>query len=254
MKKIFQPTKCLSQKEMEHYVKGDISDELRYTIENHLVDCPLCSEAMEGYQLMEGDSTVVFDDLFERIDAKVTAPETKAKTRSIPWNSIAAGLLFLISVSAAYVYYQNTNASNKYMAYFEQNDNALSTRSIDATNLTADLKGGYHLYQDKNYQGSLSFFEDYLKVNPESTTAAYYAGMSALEIGEEESAIDFLTTVRMNDDRLYEEASWRLAGIYLERGSEDKAKALLEDLVKVNNGVYFEQAKELLKEISAGSI
>jgi len=249
MKKIFQPTKCLSQKEMEHYVKGNISDEMRYTIENHLVDCPLCAEAMEGFQLMEDDSDVVFDDLFESIDAKVDAPEVKTKTASIPWNSIAAGLLFLISISAAYFYYQNTNESNKYMAYFEKDDNALATRAIDENSLSADLKNGYHLYQDENYQGSLSFFEDYLKVNPESTTAAYYAGMSAMEIGEKESAIDFLTTVRMNDDRLYEEATWRLAGLYLERGKKDKVSAMLKDLIKVENGAYLEQAKELLLEM-----
>lgn len=250
MENIFQPTQCLSREELEHYAKGDISKELRYTIENHLVDCPLCSEAMEGYQAMEENTDVAFDEMFQKIDAKVSTKKVGRSTTTIPWNQIAAGLLFLFTVGSAYWYYQDTNATNKYMAYFENQDSGLTTRGINEDAFSADLKAGVNLFANENYQGSLSFFEDYLESNPESAIASYYAGLSSSKIGETEMAIEYLTTVRLNDDSLYEEATWRLVEIHLAREEKAEAKQLLKDLLKVENGFFEDQAKKLFEELS----
>jgi len=233
---------------VEYYAKGIIEEGLRHKIENHLLDCPLCAEAAEGYALLKGDTAAVFEDMFAEIDAKTTEKNKIAVTRSFPWNKIAASLLFLVMIGAAFWYYQNMQFANQYEAYFN-NEEMQTVRGIDEASLPIDLQAGLKLYQQKNFQGSLSFFEDYLKVNPESTVATYFAGMSALNIGEEETAFDFLTTVRMNDDRLYDEASWNLVGIHLERGEVETAKQLLEDLLKVDNDLYRNRAKDLLEKL-----
>lgn len=247
MKKIFQATTCLSQEELILYSNGDVSDELRYKIENHLLDCPLCTEALEGVNLMsESDSNL--NELYNRIDQKRESGSNPSQKRIIPWNRIAAGILFLLTFGAALIYYQNNN-SNKFQAYFQQSNESFASRAIDESRFSADLDAGQRLFKKGNHQGSYSFFDDYLTTNPESSIAAYYAGVSAFEIGELDTSIDLLTQVRLNDEQLYEEATWMLAGVYLEKGDDEKAKDLLEEIVQGTGSFYSERAAELLKEI-----
>jgi tetratricopeptide (TPR) repeat protein len=122
-------------------------------------------------------------------------------------------------------------------------------RSIDESNVSIDLVEGLRLYQNKNFQGSLSFFEDYMKINPESVDATFYAGMSALNIGAKENAFHLLSIVRINSEKYYEEATWVLIGIYLDRGEVENAKNFLRDLIKIENGFYVDRAKELLEKL-----
>ncbi len=246
MKKIFQATQCLSREEIEHYSKGELSDDLRFKIEHHLIDCPLCSEAIEGLIGLDEEGEEVLDDLYKAIDSRASQDKLPAPKRIIPWNSIAAAILVLFTVGAAYLYFQNNQSSENYFAYFKEKENLLATRSIEMTDLPNELKEGIVLFNNNNFQGSLSFFEDYLTANPESTLATYYAGKSALNIGAKEKALNLLSTVRMNDDKLYEEATWVLSGVYLERGELENAKRLLRDLMKIESGFYSESAEELL--------
>ena len=248
MKKIFQPTECLSREEIQHYSKGEISDELRYKVENHLIDCPLCSAAMDGYLIME-DADTEFDELYQKIDSKTLGKSESVGKRSLPWNRIAAGLLFLLTASAAFLYYQSNQSTFDYQAYFNERDESFAMRSVEENSISPAMAEGIQLYQNKNFQASLSFFEDYIKTNPESSVATYYAGMSALKIGEKENAFNLLSTVRINDEKLYEEATWVLAILYLERGEKENARDFLNDLIKVENGFYTERAQALLEEV-----
>jgi len=248
MKNIFQATDCLSQEEIHLYTKDELSDDQRYKVENHLIDCPLCSEAVEGYALMPEKTEATIIDLHKNIDAKIHAP-VSSKRRTLPWNRIAASLLFLMTLGAAYMYYQSNQTDSQYMAYFENGAETFATRGIEESPAMLDMKNGIQLFKRKNYHGSLSFFEDYLKTNPESSEATYFAGLSALNIGEKERALDFLTTARVNSEDLYEEATWRIAGIYLEKNEEEKAKVLLKDLLQIKNGFYTQKARDLLEEL-----
>lgn len=253
MKKIFEATVCLSLEEIRQYSKGKVSDELRYKIENHLIDCPLCADAMDGYQTTEEEDEIVFDDLFAKIDVRtISSHPPNSRTlvkRRISWNRLAAGLLFLLTAGAAYLFYQSGPAGNNYQAYFQNEENNFTMRSIDESGMNQELAKGLKLYQNDNFQASLSFFEDYLKSNPESSVAAFYAGKSSLRIGELERAYNFLLTVRVNDDKLYEEATWALVNVHLNRGEINHAKEMLQELIDMENSFYSDRAKELLKEL-----
>ncbi|MFT5166930.1 MAG: hypothetical protein ACI8P3_002162 [Saprospiraceae bacterium] len=249
MKKVFQATQCLSREEINHYLKGDVQDDLRYKIENHLIDCPLCAEAVEGYGVSDDEAEDVFNEIYQKIDTRTSTTPGIRNNRLTPWNRIAAGVLFLLTAGAAYLYYQSAPSKGNYQAYFQNEDNTLALRSIAENTFSPDLAEGIRLYQNKKFQGSLSFFEDYIQINPESTAASYFAGLSALNIGAKENAFNLLSTVRMNDEQLYEEATWVLTGIYLDRGEVDNAKNFLQDLIKIKNGFYVDRAKELLEKL-----
>jgi hypothetical protein len=249
MKNIFQTTQCLSREEIKHYLKEDVSANLRHKVENHLIDCPLCSEAVEGYMISDEVEDNIFDEIYQKIDLRTTAKSEIPGKRLISWNRVAASLLFIITAGAAFLYYQSDRSKGNYQAYFQNEDKTFAMRSIDENNVSNDLIEGLRLYQNKNFQGSLSFFEDYMKLNPESSDATYYAGMSALNIGAKENAFNLLSIVRINSEKYYEEATWVLVGIYLDRGEVQNAKNFLRDLIKIENGFYTDRAKELLEKL-----
>ena len=101
MKKIFQATTCLSQEEMIQYANGEIAAERRYKIENHLLDCPLCKDALEGFTSISKTESDL-SDLYDRIDSKSPLTAKSPVKRMIPWNRIAAGILFLLTIGAAF--------------------------------------------------------------------------------------------------------------------------------------------------------
>jgi anti-sigma factor RsiW len=47
---IFQVSNCLGREELRAYLEDPISAEDRRRVENHLLDCPLCSDALEGLE------------------------------------------------------------------------------------------------------------------------------------------------------------------------------------------------------------
>lgn len=51
--KIFAASDCLSEEVIMNYLHDRLSGRERHAVEKHLLDCPLCEEAIEGYALMQ---------------------------------------------------------------------------------------------------------------------------------------------------------------------------------------------------------
>lgn len=54
--KIFEQRDCLTEKELDQYVSGMMSHDKKLEIEAHLNECDLCSDAVEGTQLMKSEN------------------------------------------------------------------------------------------------------------------------------------------------------------------------------------------------------
>ena len=65
----------------------------------------------------------------------------------------------------------------------------------------------------------------------------------------DDKAIENLSYARLNDENYYEDATWNLALANIGIGNIDEAKALIEDLVKIEGGYYNDKAEKLLKEL-----
>ena len=59
---IFMPSQCLAGEEVKAYLDGSISEEGRRRVENHLLDCPLCSDAVEGFELVDTAEVGMVED------------------------------------------------------------------------------------------------------------------------------------------------------------------------------------------------
>lgn len=131
LKHIFEPSACLSARQLKSYVSGKMVHEEAHAVEAHLMSCPFCSEAVEG--LMETKGSL---NTLEKLDAgfiakqlgvstqeikNITAapPVTKANSYStqpekatrqpvnIPWKPLAAAAAFVGVVSIAWVMRDN---------------------------------------------------------------------------------------------------------------------------------------------------
>lgn len=60
---------CLSYDELLQYKRGTIDDEQKNVIENHLLDCPLCADAVEGVSALESGECIepVLDEVKEQL-------------------------------------------------------------------------------------------------------------------------------------------------------------------------------------------
>ncbi|MBI4946352.1 MAG: tetratricopeptide repeat protein [Bacteroidetes bacterium] len=51
-KNIFAHTDCISEEMLMKYISGTLSPAEKHEVEKHLIDCPMCSDAVEGLQIM----------------------------------------------------------------------------------------------------------------------------------------------------------------------------------------------------------
>ncbi len=82
MKTLLHPKKCLTYKMLQAYYSSELPVEKRFEVENHLLDCPLCSDALEGYHraLQEGWSGI--DQEMASLQAEVTKKQQGETVKS----------------------------------------------------------------------------------------------------------------------------------------------------------------------------
>lgn len=256
MKHLFNTMNCLDKEQMEGYLKGTQSREERFRIENHLLDCELCSAAIEGFEQMgyleeDADFLNTFHQELEAKKGDATVRQLQPNRDRFLWRRIAAAVLVLMIPFSSYMYWnsQSTNRmTDGYFSNLEINDNF---RGIDAIKGgDTDLDNAVASYKAKQYATSIPQFEAYLERQPEDAEAILYAGIACLESGQLQKADDYLTTVRINSERLFEDSTWYLVLAKIKSAKTAEAIQLLEELIKKNEtGFYAEQARQLLFQL-----
>ena len=255
MKNIFQPTKCLTIEQIEGYLKEKSSEEERYQIENHLIDCELCTDALEGYanHFNVEEAILPLEEFKLTLDKSPIQKEAEVKTlpvRRFRFSQIAATLLMLVVSTAVFMYWQaNENDYSQY--HYLAGDELigfLRTGTLSSSENPNILKGVTY-FDLKDYDKSLHFFEEELSENPEDPLATFLAGKAALKSGDLDKAENYMTLCRFNHQQFYEESTWHLIILNLQTGKEKVAKELLSDLEKLEGGVFEEEVKKLKKKL-----
>lgn len=250
-KLVFQPAKCLSEEEIRLYLSGKADELSRFRIENHLLDCPLCAEALEGFAGGYAfDQDEQLGELKKAVMGKSVSTGKISKMSFWTLNRIAAAILFLILSAATLVYWNAKNSEKNYLSQFQSSEDVLENlRSSDDFPAGSEFEEGLEFFRNENYRESLLFFDNLLESQPENAVAYYFSGLSALNVGELNKAIENLTYARFNDEKYYESATWNLILANLGIGNKEEAKVLIADLLKIEGGYYSDRAEKLLKEL-----
>lgn len=256
-KAIFDNSKCLNAQQIQHYLSESTNDEQRYQIENHLLDCPLCSEALEGfanhYNFEEDKQLEELKNRFgNQTNTEASIRALPKQSRLITLNRVAAAAMMLIIPIAGLLYWNASSGERLYQSYYDgfELEGGQLRGGNDAVKLDANYSKAIDFYNAKDYANSLTYFEQYLDNNQEDAKATFLAGMAYLEEGNYPNAIDYLSTARFNDEQYYEEASWYLALAYVKNDNKTDARIILDELLKIENGFYAKKATALKTEIS----
>jgi tetratricopeptide (TPR) repeat protein len=201
---IFQVSNCLGREELRAYLEDPISAEDRRRVENHLLDCPLCSDALEGLETMGLESLHSLQD-FDSFRKNLPV-ESEAIIRTLTpvkvLSRVAAIAAVLVIGAVAYFnLFQPSGNDALYGQFYStyQNDIPLNLRSVEGNQLlNPSFEKALENYSAGNFKASLSLFDEFLKTEPDNEAANFYAGMACLETGQWEKANAFFENARKN--------------------------------------------------------
>ncbi len=252
MNKILNNTTCLKPEQIRDYLSEQLDENQRFDVENHLLDCPLCTDAVEGFANNHN-----IDDLPELDFSQPTEATTPTIVKQLParknWAMrIAASLLLLSIPLGGYLYWQSNETERIIAANFMEKEDPVigALRSGDNSLITnVALQNGLEAYQNKQYDASLKILTDALNKDPENALATYYSGMSAAKLENWQIAEKQLQITRINAPEYYDEATWQLIAVYLSQNKKPAAETLLYELAENDKSPYQKKALEILKKI-----
>ncbi len=249
MKSIFKQRRCLTQREVWQYLNGELDDEQRYEVENHLLDCELCSAAIESYA--QSRDAVFFEEDIQSIRSEVRASARSPSPRRLLWlNRAAAVALILLTVYAAIRYWGESQPERAFTAYFEPAPNTYITyRSADteAPAVSEELEQALEFYDAEDFDLSLPHFQNYLEGNPDDPQALMLAANAHLQSGQATRAEQYLLRLEAEGEAFRRQASWYLALAYLRQGKKGPAREKLEQIAADSTSPFREKAEEVLK-------
>lgn len=108
---LFHSTHCIETQKLVEYASGNLTATEMHYVERHLMDCSMCSDALEGiYKLDRPDS---LNDIITELNAAIDQRVTKRNSISIGYvMRVAASLLVLLSISMlTYNYFLSINST-----------------------------------------------------------------------------------------------------------------------------------------------
>ncbi len=250
---IFEPSNCLSREELQGYLEGELTPGKMRRVENHLLDCPLCSDAVEGVEEVGSQSFSTLPD-FNSIH-QAASVEKSAKIRQLTPARVMARLVAVaaVVVIGAVGYFNwfrpmdNDALYTQFYAVY-QNDIPLNLRSSENTQPVNDaFESAVKSYSAGKFAASLPLFEAALVADPGNDAARFFAGIACLETKQWDKAAAFFETVRNGSESYASKATWYLALSCLKKGEKEKARALLSELAE-NGGFKEYEAGQLLKK------
>jgi hypothetical protein len=109
--KIFEETGCVRQEALISYRDNLLSDEDKHDVERHLVDCMLCSDALEGLAI--GVSAAYLDEVRDEVRDTITGkPGASTFSSSSRWLVAAAASAVILMSVYTYLQFDNITESN----------------------------------------------------------------------------------------------------------------------------------------------
>lgn len=248
---LFGASGCLSQEEIQQYLIAGLDPDQCHRIENHLLDCPLCSDAVEGYQVIAPAQS--FPEDYTSWRKKLPGSGEMGQVRRLPvgkwwWGVAAAAAIILV----AYLGFFRTSSAEAlfqkyYVAYPLDIPVSLRNTTI-ASSLDALLLEALQEYDSGHYMSSIKAFDSVLSADPDNGIALFFSAMASLQTGEVDRAKTQLLTLLKINSNYSDKARWYLALVQIKSHREDEAVELLQQIVR-DKSFKHQRAGELLKQM-----
>ncbi len=101
MKNIYQHTDCLTDETIISYQKDELSQKERNRVENHLLDCEMCQDVLNGAAEMKNidELPIIIETLNDKINEKTTNRRKLIGFRQLKYIGLAASIVILVGLS-----------------------------------------------------------------------------------------------------------------------------------------------------------
>lgn len=134
--KLFNPTDCLSEQTMYAYIDDKLSPKEQHIVEKHLLECELCSDAMEGLRLVKNRSitATINNEVSERMALPLVAEEKAQRFSYRTLIAVAAVLLLLIGGVSLFNHFSSQEPNGSGMAELKPVENEKAKQPVFETN------------------------------------------------------------------------------------------------------------------------
>ena len=168
----------------------------------------------------------------------------------IPNKQIITGgiLIVMILATVYFLIFKQSETERMYSKHFEPYPNIETSENRSEGNEDSELREVMSAYENGEYEKALKEFTRFLKNNPKKDKIHFYRGISHLQLGNEDKAINDFEQVALGANRLSVQATWYLGLTYLRKGQQDKADLYFRSLIK-DSTRYAMDAKDILKNL-----
>ncbi len=240
--KIVISDQCLSRDEILRYKLGKISsDELR-RIEVHIIDCPLCSMAIdEVEETNEKEMRIDFEKVKINIDSKVK--------KNLHWRAIISSVAAILIIGFVALFNLGSQPINEklFSEFYEiYPDITLHKRNSNSVNKFNYAMDKYNL---EKYNDAIVELNS-IPIEERNDTVNFYTGITYLALNDFKNSITVLKKLaNKTNSSFYYDTQWyiALANIYLENYDEAKKKLLI--ISASNSKDYKNKANKLFIKI-----
>lgn len=242
---------------IESYLLGELDAEQKKEVELRLArdtDFKLLFEDTKA--MIDGLNRLKHKKLLSRMDelesGLVNPLEEKKETRVVYWTvqRIAAVFIGLAVVAITSWYVVRGDGSISGPALYENYHKVYPNVVVPTTRGEEDLTllaRTFRAYDQALYDSAAVLFEELL-LEDKREFVRLYAGLTSIEINENDRAQFLLTTIISEKGEYEIQATWYLALNYIKTEDYNNAKSLLTDLISTST-TYQKKAQELLKKM-----
>ncbi|MGD0710579.1 MAG: zf-HC2 domain-containing protein [Bacteroidales bacterium] len=227
---IFSDTDCLSPEILSAYADGKLNADERYRVERHLIDCELCSDALEGLSLLKNKTKLpkLFTGINSTIDKRVNKKEARVFRFDFRMR-LAVAALIIVVLGFTFLF--------KFI-FQEQKKEMVAQRMLKEPDITKAEKK----LLEKNID-STSYEEHEPRINNDDKPSQNIT-IKAAEKNPDEQVVNDITTIipkaEVSNEPIGGDQQKDITGYYRSKGKEtDSSQGLLaktdEDKYHYNN-------------------
>ena len=252
-KQIFKPTACVSQEELRQYLSGDMNRQGLRRVEDHLLDCPLCSDAVDGFEASgehATDDLEDFDSFRRKLPVESTGKVRQLQPGGYLRQAIAIAAMLVVGAVAYFSYSKPPTGPELFAKYYDnyENDIPVSLRRPGLSDVDPNFAQALNSYTDRKYSQANMLFERAVQAQPDNEAARFFAGLSYLEANQPDKASTYLLTVANGKGVYAKKAAWYLIMCDLKAGKKAEAKERLDKFIEMGEIMVIE-AKSLRKKL-----
>lgn len=253
---IYKSSTCLTEEEFRQYLDGSIQKSTMQKVELHLLDCDLCTDALDGYRGLgiTKPSVSLPNTFFDSELSKNVEKSPNAKIRTLPRLLLRVAAMISILLVSYFTFFRAPSFEQLYHTYYEAYASDIPLTQRSATNLHSinpNFEQGLKEYNNANYSGSLIHFEKAVVQEPENFSIQFFTGISCMEVGQFPQAIEYFKAVKEADSLYSEKANWFLALSFIKIGEKENAIKCLDEVIASNN-YKGQEAKKLKRKLIQG--